>query len=243
MWTASALASELRPFAAPVWRVVESQARASTLKLVDSLEEQAVLEQELEATKPLVPEPCRGLDYLLAGPFRYAPYPHGSRFRRAHQPEGAFYAALVVETAIAETAFYALVFFRRSPEARLPGSPTEKTAFRVPVATDAAVDLTAPPLDGDDAKWTDLDDYGACQDLADAARQAGAQAIRYRSVRDPKGRHNLALLDCRAFRARKPDRWQTWHLFLRPDGVDALCELPRLALGFRLADFAADPRL
>jgi hypothetical protein len=47
-----------------VWRIVEAQHRVSTLKLVDSLAEQAALEEILEVTKPPLPEECRHLDYL-----------------------------------------------------------------------------------------------------------------------------------------------------------------------------------
>ena len=57
------------------WRVVEAQHVVSTLKLVDTLAEQALLEDLLEETKPPVPPECRHLHYLLATPFRYgAPY-------------------------------------------------------------------------------------------------------------------------------------------------------------------------
>ena len=92
------------------WRVVEAQHRVSTLKLVDSGREQALLEDILEASKPALPAECRGLHYLLATPFRYAPYPHGSRFRRAGMTPGVFYGAEAVDTALAEMAFYRLLF-------------------------------------------------------------------------------------------------------------------------------------
>ena len=88
MWTAHALASEVRDLAGNAWRVVESQSQVATMKLVDDLDEQAILEAELDRSKPAVPASCKGLDYLLATPFRYAPYPHGSRFRRAGQRAG-----------------------------------------------------------------------------------------------------------------------------------------------------------
>jgi hypothetical protein len=52
--------------------VVEAQHQVSTHKLVDSLSEQALLEELIEATKPTVPPECRHLDYLLFTPFRYA---------------------------------------------------------------------------------------------------------------------------------------------------------------------------
>ena len=82
MWTLPALASEATGWSGDLWRLVESQSAVATLKLVDTLDEQAILEAELEGSKPLVPASWAHLDYLLATPFRYAPYRTGSRFRR-----------------------------------------------------------------------------------------------------------------------------------------------------------------
>jgi hypothetical protein len=56
----------------------------STLKLIDTLEEQVLVEQLIDESKPAVPRECSHLHYFLSTPFRYgAPYPTGSRFRRA----------------------------------------------------------------------------------------------------------------------------------------------------------------
>ena len=73
MWTLPALASEHRPLAGDAWRVVESQSRYATMKIVDDVGEQDILEAELERSKPAIPEACRHLHWLLATPFRYAP--------------------------------------------------------------------------------------------------------------------------------------------------------------------------
>lgn len=244
MWTAPALASEARAVTTDAWRIVESQSQVSTMKLVDSLDEQAMLEAELEGAKPAIPAACAGLHYLLATPFRYAPYPHGSRFRRARQREGCFYCAERVETAIAEDAFYRLLFFLASPGTPLPRNPQERTAFRVPVAASATLDLTAPPLLRDRALWVQPSEYGPCQDLADLARAAGLAAIRYESVRDPGRGANLALLAPTALAAPMPMQLETWRVLLRRDRVDAVREMPRTALSFRYADWAAaDPRV
>jgi hypothetical protein len=214
------------------------------MRITDTLEEQAVLEELIEEVKPPVPPECRGLHYLLYTPFRYAPYPHGSRFRWARQRDGAFYASERVETAIAETAFYRLLFHLEAPGARLPERPTEHTAFRVPAASARLIDLTTPPLARDAAVWRHPVDYGPCQDLADAARAAGMHAIRYASVRDPGRRANVALLTPEAFAARAPQVTQTWRIFPRPDAVQAWRDFPdALRLEFARADFAHDPRL
>jgi hypothetical protein len=243
MWTPDALSSEARSYRGDIWRVVEAQSRASTMRLVDSLEEQRLLEDLIDEVKPLVPPSCRHLHYLLSTPFRYAPYPNGSRFRRAGQPEGVYYAGESVGTAIAELAFYRLLFFVESPDTKLPDRPTEHTAFSVPCSTSRLIDLTQPPLDSDSAVWTGLIDYAPCQALADAARSAGVQAIRYDSVRDPDSGRNIAVLGPEALAATEPQRLETWLLFIRPTGVQVAREFPRAEREFTQADFGADPRL
>ena len=236
------LAAELRPFGAACCRLVESQHRVSTLKLVDSLEEQALLEDILEDTKPTVPPECRHLDYLLSTPFRYdAPYPHGSRFRRAGMTAGVYYAALSPDTALAEMVFYRLLFFAEAPDVPFPDNAAEYSAFSVRVETGRALDLTAAPLQSD--VWGDVQNYGPCQDLADTAREAGAEIIRYRSVRDPHMGANLAVLRCETFRTPSPEDHQTWRIRLSENGAQAVCDFPRRAIEFNREDFAGDPRL
>ncbi|MEA1649461.1 RES family NAD+ phosphorylase [Nitrospirillum sp. BR 11164] len=232
MWTPAALASEARSYKHDLWRLVENQARASTIRLVGTLADQVLLEDMLEETKPPMPPECDGLHFLLATPFRYSPYPHGSRFRRMHQAEGVYYAAERPETAAAEAAHYALLFFLESPGTQLPARPMERTGIEVPCAVERAIDLTAPPLDRDQALWTDKANYAACQDLADATRQAGAQLIRYQSVRDPLAGANVALLTPRGFGAKRPKRLSSWHLFIRPQAVQVWCEFPVIKLEF-----------
>lgn len=242
MWTPGALSSEARAWSGIVWRVVESQSRASTMRLVDTLEDQEILEGLLEDNKPPLPPGCEDLHYLLATPFRYAPYPEGSRFRRAGQPEGAFYASADIRTALAELAFHRLLFYRESPDAALPRTPVEHTGFSVGCATERLIDLTLPPLDRDAEIWTARNDYTGCQALADAARSAGVGALRSCSVRDPEAGYNVTLLTPAAFRDAAPREQQTWHVFVRTDRVQVTCEAPRQRHEFTIAAFASDAR-
>jgi len=105
-----------------------------------------------------------------------------------------------------------------------------------------SLDITAPPLDRDDAKWTHPIDYGACQDLADSARQAEIEVIRYRSVRDPERGMNLAVLTPAVF-ASTPESPQTWRLFVASRAVQAFREMPPTSIEYTLEDWAADPRV
>ena len=243
-WTRAALSSSARPLSGICWRVVEAQHHVSTLKLVDTLDEQQQLEALIEDTKPPVPPECRHLHYLLSTPFRYGPaYPTGSRFRRAGISEGVFYAAEAPETAVAEMTFHRLLFFAESPDTPWPTNPAQYTAFAAEYRSRKAIDLTRGRLKAHSAAWSHPTDYSQCQALAESARMAAIEIIRYRSVRDPKKRMNLALLTCRAFAKPEPLSLQTWRIHLRATGAQAICESPKSGIAFDRDIFAADPRI
>ena len=213
------------------------------MKVVDTLEEQSLLETLLEQTKPLVPADCRELHYLLATPFRYgSPYPSGSRFRRAGFTAGVFYGATKPATALAEMAFHRLLFFADSPGTPWPTNAGEYTVFSVKYRTSAGLDLTAAPFDADRARWTDRTDYTACQALAEHARQAQVDVLKYQSARLDGG-VNVALLTCRAFASQAPLERQTWRMHLSAHGVRAVCDAPPARLEFDRHAFASDPRI
>ena len=243
-WTPAALSSEARPLSGHCWRLVEAQHIVSTLKLVDTLAEQELLERLLDRSKPAVPPECRKLHYLLSTPFRYgAPYPEGSRFRRAGMTPGVFYASVHVSTAVAEMAFARLRVFAESPATPWPANASEHTAFSVRFRTAAAIDLMRPAFEEDAAAWINPIDYSACQALAEAARAAGIGVVRYRSARDSRGGRNIALLTCTAFASPAPLERQTWRLHLDSGGVRALCDFPEQRLAFDRGTFANDPRI
>lgn len=244
IWTPAALSSELKGCQSDCWRFVEAQHRVSTLKLTDSLAEQSLLEALLEETKPKLPPSAQALHYLMAAPFRYgAVYPHGSRFRRAGRTPGVFYGAEHSRTAAAEMGFNRLLFYAESPQTVWPLNAGEYTAFNAPVRSAATLDLTLPPLSRDHHLWRDPQDYAACQNLADAARAAEADLIRYQSVRDPQQSVNLALLIPTPFVAREPARFETWRIKVGPFGAQAIQEFPGDRYEFDRAAFAADRRI
>lgn len=228
------------------WRAVEAQHRVSTMKIVDTLAEQERLEQLVEESKPPVPADCRGVHYLLSTPFRYgAPYPNGSRFRRAGFTPGVFYSSKTPTTAIVEAAFHRLLFFADSPGMPWPDNAVEFTTFSTRYRTATALDLIAPPFDRDRATWTHATDYAPCQQLADDARSVGAEVIRYPSARDagsPRG-VNIAILTCRAFGSQAPLERQTWRIHFGASGVRAICTFPEKSLELDRDAFAHDPRI
>jgi len=244
IWTREELLASSLAIEAVAWRAVEAQHRVSTMKLVDTLGEQAALERLLEDTKPPVPADCARLHYLLFSPFRYARgNPHASRFRRAHAFEGVFYASASPETAISEIVFYRFLFYAESPDTPLPGNASEYTVFAVQLRADPGLDLTRPPMSAHLSVWSRPDDYAQCQTLADDARAENVQVICYPSVRDPQHRLNYAVLTPRAFAQLGPIAQQSWRILLRSESALAKCEAPDTGITFQKRDFDVASRL
>ena len=89
----------IHPDQRDLWRGVEAQHVAATMRLVDDLEEQALLEQILEDSKPPAPAVPKHQHYLLWTPFRYRS-PVASRFRR-----GGDWVALGAYQALASSSY------------------------------------------------------------------------------------------------------------------------------------------
>lgn len=217
IWTPAAVSSEARPWTGAIWRMVEAQHVASTMKLVDSRDEQDALEALLESSKPPYPKGSGALDYLLATPFRYVPEKPGSRFRGVNDP-GVFYGAESVRTASAELGYWRWKFLMDAVDLEQLG-PVAHTAFSADVRT-LAIDLRKPPLRADEAWWTHPVDYTRTQSLARVARASGVGGIVYRSVRDPRPAWCMALLEPSAFTRPKPrSNKQTWWLSLNRNEI------------------------
>jgi len=217
--------------------MVEAQHRISTNRLADGPEEQTLLERLVEDVKPTMPPRARGLDYLLATPFRYW-HARESRFRRAGERPGIFYASEKCRTAVAETAYWRLLFFSRSPGMALPAGTMEHSAFTIPIRVDRLLDLTAQPYSTAASIWSHPTDYGPCQRFADAARAIGGQALRYWSARDPVRGANIALFDPAGFAASAPRIRQSWHFRFDRGVLTAFAAFPsRDRFSFTFADF------
>ena len=195
-----------------LWRAVEAQHRVATMRLVDDLDEQHLLEQLLEASKPPLPQGARAatgvaVHYLLFTPFRYtSPWP--SRFRRPDAP-GTWYGADAPATVAAEIAYWRWRFFTDSDGLAKAQVITELTFFQARF-TGLELDITAPPWDTQRAAWR-ADDYTHCHALADRARSLAPplQAIRYESARREGGMCQV-VFDLQALALPHPHLQQTW---------------------------------
>ena len=211
-WTPRAVGSEVRHWQGRAWRMVEAQHVASTMKLVDDVAEQELLEDLLESSKPPVPPTTTILHYLVQAPFRYPPPPGGSRFRGPHDP-GVFYGAESVRTSCAELGYWRWRFLQDADDLdQLP--PVPHTAFCADVEG-GQVDLRCKPFVRDSAAWMDRNDYLATQAFARVAREAAVDVIRYQSVRDPSPAWCAAVLNPEALAAAPEPVMQSWWLVVR----------------------------
>lgn len=192
------------------WRVVESQEEVATTALVDDLAEQEVLEGLLEASKPPYPDNAGRLHYLLATPFRYPPLPWGSRFSTRFEPS-LYYASLEIDTAIAEAAFYRLIFWQGMeippPSGRLI---TQHSVFSAKFLCQPGIALEMPPFAGYRKVLVDPHAYEPCQRLGAVLRESNIQGFTYLSARSPQDGLNVALFTPEALASRKPEEMQSW---------------------------------
>ena len=198
-----------KPARRKLWRGVEAQHRVATMRLVDNLAEQALLEQLLESSKPALPPESKGLHYLVSTPFRYSsPYP--SRYRPANEP-GIWYGADEPETVAAELAYWRWKFLVESDGLREAQLVTEHTFFQA-LFRGRELDLMKQPWAALRDVLRDSEDYATCHELA---RQARAQpgpaidALRYESARREGGRCE-AVLEPRSLSLPSLHLQQTW---------------------------------
>lgn len=192
------------------WRVVEAQHVIATRKLVNSDEEQGILEDLLEEAKPPRPydKECKNYHYLLWTPFRYPPLKYGSRLGTTND-RGIWYGSKALETAFAEKAYYTILF-RSGSEADFGVFESAITAFCVAVSTKKCADLTKPPFAEFEDKLSSPSSYLASQHIGKHLREKGAEAILFRSARCPDRGINLAVTDISAFKGRKPYDNTSW---------------------------------
>ena len=202
------------------WRVVEGQHIISTRKLVDSVEEQIILEEIIEENKPPLKENSDGLHYLLTTAFRYPPLKNGSRFGTKFDPS-LWYGSMELNTALAETAYYRFNFIRAS-KAEFGNVITDHTAFSVKIKTARGIDLTQLPF----SKFTSIISspisYDESQSLGNDMRKNNIEAFYYQSARDPNNELNIALFTPKAFPHKKPDNksYQSWQCIVNKNIAD-----------------------
>lgn len=219
IWTECGAEDNLRPLKCTAWRVVEDQYRSSTIKLVDTPQEQELLEDILEEAKPPVPKGMEIYHYLLFTPFRYPPLQHGSRFGR-HFERGIWYGALTTETALAEAAFYRF-FFLEGSTADITPLHIRFVVFPADIETPNGVDLTAPPFIEYRLLLAHPGNYSATQELGSQMRASNTAAFLYPSARDPRRGKNVGVFAPEAFASKyvSDAAQRSWSATLKKDAV------------------------
>ncbi len=210
IWDACDGVNHITTISGTLLRLVESQEQVATMGYVDTLDEQALLEEMLELAKPPYSEAIQNYHYLLTTPFRYPPLNWGSRFGRTHEPS-LFYAGRHSSATLAESAFYRFVFLD-SMEGIVEEDKirSEHTMFSVGYKTDKGVQLQSMPFDQYSAELMSRQHYHHTQQLGSEMRVAGVEAIEYKSARDPNHQVCVALYNTLPFRQNSPTNMTQW---------------------------------
>lgn len=161
----------------------------------------------------------------MATPFRYG-HRSESRFRKAGERPGVFYASESQTTCLYEMAYWRLRFYAVAPSAEFSSTTTEHLMFSVGVDAHRVLDLTLAPFNASRSKWTDPVEYDACQRFAGQARRLGTQLLRYESARDPNRGINVAVLRADCFDGPMPKAEGTWYFRFGNGRLNAIAASP-----------------
>ena len=233
-------------------RLVESQEHVATMSMVDTLDEQALLEDMLEGSKPpysadTSSDNLAKYDYLLKSPFRYPPLKWGSRFGQTHE-RSLFYGATNATTVLAESAYYRFIFWysMHSDQSITPPKAminTQHSMFAADYQTERGIQLQAPPFNEYQTSLTHPQDYSASQTIGTAMRNADVQAFEYTSARDEQQGTCVALFTIEAMKSKKPKNLTRWQCQLTADEVSFKQVGQREVIRFALEGFLVDGEL
>lgn len=233
----------IKPLCAVVFRVAESQQKVATNTLVDTLQEQRVLEEMLDRVKPRIPQDCDQFDYLIYTPFRYPPLKHGSRFGKKIHPS-IFYGSRNIEAAFAELAYYRFVYYDGMMTApKKQQKVTQHTSFNIDLQTQKGVALTELPFNKYRNKISDPTSYSVSQEIGQDMREKGVEAFSYFSAR-AVDEVNIGIFTCKAIKSLVPDALNHWSCITRDKSVTIRSLDDRWSsISFELDQFLVDGTL
>lgn len=192
-----------------VWRMVECQETAATLSLVNTMDEQLLLEELIDRVKPAYRTGTEKMHYLLKTAFRYPPLKHGSRFGTRKMPS-FFYASEEQQTVLAEVAYYRFIFLDDMDEPYPGVIDSKHTMFAVRLTTNSCLDLSESVYQPIRENLTDPGHYTICQAIGEwAIDEKKADLIRYESARNLSF-FNVAVAEPAAIRSPRPKELQNW---------------------------------
>lgn len=210
---------QIRALRFDLLRIVESQEQVATMELVNTLDEQTILESLLEATKPPLMSEADQKHYLIVTPFRYPPLPFGSRFGDRTQ-HGIFYGSLHLATLFAECAYYRFIFYHgmmeEPPEEQML---TQHTVFKVRVRSAHGIRLDEAPFKRYESLLISAVEYSLTNMLGNHMRDAGVKVFSYVSARDPERGVNVGIFHPDTIVNKRPLDLQQWFCTTKKDRV------------------------
>jgi len=243
LWEACDGVGQITHLKGTLYRLVESQEQIATLGYVDTLDEQALLEDMLESTKPSYKEDLSAYHYLLSTPFRYPPLKWGSRFGRVHEPS-LFYGGVSVDVTLAEAAYYRFVFWNS-----MAGTPiknqirSEHSLFSVDYQSKYGISLQKAPFDKYKHEITHPTQYAQSQQLGTTMREYGVESFEYPSARDPQQGICVGLFTAHALKHKKPKNMTQWLCETRDNEVLFKQLASNTITSFKLEAFLVDNKL
>lgn len=192
------------------WRIVELQEKTATRKLVDSIEEQKVLEELIEESKPEISKSHSNFHQLLYTPFRYPPLKDGSRFGKKTE-QSLWYGSLNPETAMAEKAYYQLAFINASA-GDFGTIISQMTIFSAKIKIQNGIELHKEPFLSYKDNISSPTSYEVSQFLGTQMRESNIDGFTFLSARSVKPSINVGLYKIDTFENKQPDAesFQTW---------------------------------
>lgn len=236
-----------------LYRLVESQEQIATRQLVDTLEEQALLEEMLDAVKPPYPENMAHLHYLLKSPFRYPPLKWGSRFGRTFEPS-IFYGGCSVDVTLVESAYYRFIFWysMQAPPPK-PIMRSVHTLFSVDYKTEKGVQLQSAPFDQYHDVLRHPSNYSVAQALGTMMRSQHVEVFEYCSARTTQNQEQsqdkklnlrqgicVGLFTADSFCTNQPKERQQWFCDMSADEIIFKAVESSELIRFPLAQFILD---
>lgn len=208
-------------YSGKIYRIVEGQHFIATRKLVDSDEEQRILEEILDASKPCAPTSNkRGeLHYLLYTPFRYPPLKTGGRFHTCLE-QSIFYGSEELKTSMAEVAYGRFLFMHHS-EAEFAPMQVPYTHFMAQVKSTKSILLNSALFKEVHEAISHPTSYVVAQSLGAVMRKADTELFTYYSARNIHG-VNVGLFSVEAFSSNKPVPGKDvhWEVFITSKSVE-----------------------
>ena len=241
IWDACNGSDHILPITGELFRLVESQEQVATMGYVDTLEEQALLEELLEASKPsFASDEQDDIHYLLRTPFRYPPLEYGSRYGAKHEPS-LFYGGVSVASTLIESAYYRFVFLLSMDTAPFKRRlMTEHTLFKVRYASEKGILLHKKPFANYQTQLCDQKSYVVTQQLGADMRNAGVEAFQYQSARSLEALACVALFVPNVFIEDRPSMMEPWLCDMSPSEVTFKAISSRETYTFPLQMFECD---